>query len=106
MDQLEELFRLDAELFHARQQSGPINTYARCGSVSATDSAFGFPQNTHDLEEIHVAFVRIYLGKVMQTSADVAHVDLIDLPAITKVLDDREDFRSGILQAFTGGSQT
>ena len=45
---LEELFRVYAKLFHARQKSGPINAYAHCSSVSATDATFGFLQNTHD----------------------------------------------------------
>src|SRR4029077_10960037 len=65
---LEELFCLYAELFHARQQSGPINAYARCSSVSATDSTFGFLQNTRDLlaAVVIVLFAIIFHGAIGQ----------------------------------------
>ena len=53
------------------------------------------PQNAHHLGEVHVAFVREDLGEIVQPAADVAHVDLVDLPSFTKILDDGKMEKEG-----------
>ena len=54
------------------------------------------PQNAHDLQEIHLAFIGIHLRKIVEASSDVSHVDLVYLPPARQVLDDREHFRAWI----------
>ena len=63
------------------------------------------PENAHDPEEVHVAFIRIDLREIVKPATDVAHVDLVDLPPFAQVLDDRKDFRQGSLQALARGPQ-
>src|SRR4051812_19746656 len=57
------------------------------------------PKNAHDLGEIHVAFVGEDLCEIAKPAADVAHMDLIDLSALTEVLNNRKDFGQRVLQS-------
>src|SRR5713226_6528983 len=49
------------------------------------------PQNSHDLEKIHLSFIGVYFREIMKSSADVAHMDLVYFPSLTQVLDNGED---------------
>ena len=45
------------------------------------------PQNSHNLEKIHIAFIGVDLQEIMKPSSDVPHVDLVDFAPLTQVLD-------------------
>src|ERR1700761_408391 len=63
------------------------------------------PQNAHDLQKIHFSFVGVHLREIVETPADVAHMHLMYLPSLGKVLDDRQNVFAWILQAFRGRSK-
>src|SRR5262245_2900146 len=62
--------------------------------------------DSHDLEKVHVAFIRENLRKVMQSSADVAHVNLINFSSLAQILDNRQNLCLWVLQPLSCRSQT
>ena len=63
-------------------------------------------EDAHDLEEIHLPFIRKYFLEIVKASLYVAHVDLIDLAALAQILDDRKHFGFWILQSLGGCAET
>ena len=76
--------------------------------VIGTDRSgeLGVAQHPHDGEEIHHPFVGINLFELVQATANVAHVDLVDLSTPAQVFDNRRNLRVWILQPFRGRSET
>ena len=58
------------------------------------------PQNAHHLREVHLAFVREDFLRSREPAADIAHVDLVNLPLVAQVLNDRQDLRQTDSSAF------
>src|SRR5437879_3057034 len=63
-------------------------------------------KNAHDLKEIHLSFIRVYLLEIAVAAANVTHVDLVDLAALSQVACNRQDVGSRVLQSFSGRAQT
>ena len=55
------------------------------------------PQDAHDLQEIHFALVGENLLKVVEASANVAHMDLVYFAPFAEVLDNGEHLSFWIL---------
>src|SRR5438034_3735390 len=62
-------------------------------------------QNSHDLEEVHNAFIRENLVEIVETAANVSHMDLVYFSPFAQVLNDRQDFCLRVLQPLARGSQ-
>src|SRR6266498_3682598 len=66
----------------------------------------GVSQHAHNREEVHRSFIRINLLKMVQATANVAHVNLMDFSAPAQVFDDGQDLRAWIFQPFSRRSET
>ena len=64
------------------------------------------PQNAHDLQKVHLAFIGIDLREIVKASPDVPHVDLMYLSPVSQVLDDRKHLRAWVPQPLGGCPQT
>src|SRR5437867_12036842 len=62
-------------------------------------------QNSHDPEEVHNAFIRENLLEIVETPANVAHMDLVYFSPFAQVLNNRQDFCLRVLQPLARGSQ-
>jgi len=63
-------------------------------------------QDSQDLQKVHLSFIGKDLGEIVQSPADVAHVDLVYLSPPGQVFDDRKNFCSRLFQPFGGCSET
>jgi hypothetical protein len=63
------------------------------------------PEDAHDLQKIHVPFVRIRLCEVVKPAPDVAHRDLVNLAAPGQMPDDGQDLRVGLVQTLARSPQ-
>jgi len=52
------------------------------------------------LKGIHLSLVRIHFRELIEATADIAHLDLVDLAAPAQISTNREHFTGRILQSF------
>src|SRR5438094_5867599 len=87
--------RLDQSLDVAVAESKSLETVGiirMTRHVIGTDRSGELPvaQHPHDGEKVHHPLVGINLFEIVQATADVAHVDLMNFSAPAQILDNRE----------------
>src|SRR2546426_1125034 len=63
-------------------------------------------QDSHDLEEVHLALVRKNFLEIVEPAANVAHMDLVDFSSFAQVANNGQDLAVWVFQPLSGRSKT